>query len=98
MKRAATSLIAVLLLPALAALQAQPATVNGPIAPDGTEVALELPATLHLKNKGGIDRACICVITSTSHRPRRQNEPLPANCHTRMHRHPGRRCRGRDSW
>jgi hypothetical protein len=89
MQRFHISLLAALLLPTLAALHAQPAKINGPIAPDGTELALELPTSLNLKNKGGSDGAGLCVFTSISHSARWQNVQLLSNFRDWMTRYPG---------
>jgi hypothetical protein len=43
------------------------ASVNGPTAPDGTEVQNDLPAELHVRNRGGSDGAGLCVFASLKH-------------------------------
>jgi hypothetical protein len=43
------------------------AVVAGNVAPDGTEVQLDLPSNLHLKNRGGSDGAGLCVFASLTH-------------------------------
>src|SRR4051812_23148361 len=43
------------------------AVVAGNVAPDGTEIQIDLPAERHLKNKGGSDGSGLCVFTSIQH-------------------------------
>lgn len=43
------------------------AKVGGRIAPDGTEINLDLPGSQHLRNKAGTDRAGVCTFTSAEH-------------------------------
>jgi hypothetical protein len=52
---------------ALAASALMAASVNGPTAPDGTEVQNDLPQSLHVKNRGGSDGAGLCVFASLKH-------------------------------
>jgi hypothetical protein len=76
----------ILLLTGLAAL----GQVAGPMAPDGkTQVALDLPRALHLRNSAGTDGAGLCVFTSISHSARWQNLPLLQNFRDYMKRYPG---------
>jgi hypothetical protein len=55
------------------------ATVGGPIAPDGTEIQIDLPGELHKKNTGGMGPggpgtgAGLCVFTSIEHAALWQN-------------------------
>lgn len=60
-----------LLLLLLALPAAGSAVVAGKLAPDGrTEIVIDLPESQHLKNKGGSDRAGLCVFTSVEHSAR----------------------------
>jgi hypothetical protein len=43
------------------------ASVNGPTAPDGTEIQCDLPGDLQVKNRGGSDGAGLCVFASLKH-------------------------------
>jgi len=53
------------------------ATVRGPVAVDGTEVQLDLPRELHVRNRGGSDGAGLCVFASIKHAALWQSaEPL----------------------
>ncbi len=65
------------------------ANVAGPIAPDGTEIQCDLPASQHLKNIGGSDGAGLCVFTSISHQARWQGVDVLANFRNWMHSKPG---------
>lgn len=40
---------------------------QSPLAPDGTEVQIDLPSQFHLKNRGGSDGAGLCVWCSLQH-------------------------------
>jgi hypothetical protein len=52
------------------------ASVGSNIAPDGTEVQLDLPPSLHLKNRGGSDGAGLCVFASLTHSGRWAEDPV----------------------
>lgn len=65
------------------------AKVGGPTAPDGTELACDLPAELHQRNTGGSDGAGLCVYASARHTGRWQNDPLFEAIFDWMKRHPG---------
>lgn len=53
------------------------AKVGGRTGPDGTELACDLPGSLHLKNRGGSDGAGLCVFASLKHSAQYQNvDPL----------------------
>lgn len=65
------------------------ASVGGKTAPDGTEIQIDLPAALHLKNVGGSDGAGLCVFTSISHSARWSNVGLLENFRDWMKRYPG---------
>lgn len=41
--------------------------VGGDLSPDGHELHLDLPKSLHLKNRGGSDKAGLCVFCSAQH-------------------------------
>ncbi len=45
----------------------QVGATTGRVAPDGTEPQIDLPANLHLKNRGGRDGAGLCVFASITH-------------------------------
>lgn len=47
--------------------QAPVGAAVGPVAPDGTEPQVDLPAEFHLRNKGGRDGSGLCVFTSAEH-------------------------------
>lgn len=65
-------------------------TIGGPTAPDGkTEVAVDLPLEVRLKNIGGSDGSGLCVFTSIAHSSRWQNEPLLSQFQAWMKQHPG---------
>lgn len=66
------------------------ASVGGKVAPDGkTEIQIDLPAALHLKNVGGSDGAGLCVFTSISHSARWCNVGLLADFRDWMKKYPG---------
>lgn len=65
------------------------AKVGGGVHEDGTELQCDLPAQLHLKNKGGRDGAGLCVFTSIAHSARWQNVPLLEDFRDWMTQHPG---------
>jgi hypothetical protein len=65
------------------------ATVGGNVAPDGTELQIDLPGDLHLKNVGGSDGAGLCVFTSISHSARWQSVKVLEDFQTWMKKHPG---------
>lgn len=53
------------------------AKVGGVLAPDGkTALYIDLPASQHLRNKGGTDGAGLCVFTSAEHSMRWAGMPL----------------------
>lgn len=49
--------------------------VGGPVHPSGAQVNCDLPATRHLKNKGGSDGAGLCVFASLDMSSDWHNEP-----------------------
>jgi hypothetical protein len=51
------------------------AAVGGHVAPDGTEVQLDFPKELHLRNRGGSDGAGLCVFASCTHAGVWQGDP-----------------------
>lgn len=68
---------------------ADPASVGGPTAPDGTEISCDLPGEYHLKNKGGSDGAGLCVFTSIEHAAKWQNVPQLIGFRDWMTKYPG---------
>lgn len=60
-----------------------------PAAPDQTLAAADLPAALHMRNKGGSDGAGLCVFTSIEHCAAWQNVPELAGFQLWMTRKPG---------
>lgn len=88
MKRALAALL-LLIAPALVLSGPSGATVGGPTAPDGTEVQLDLPKALHLKNRGGSDGAGLCVFASCTHTGRWQTEPVFSSLFEFMFTRPG---------
>lgn len=52
------------------------ARVAGPLLEDGTEVDLDLPARLHVRNRGGSDGAGLCVFASMRHSGLWADEPV----------------------
>lgn len=79
-------LIAAVSLPASANTGAK---VGGPIGPDGTQVQLDLPESLHTKNRGGSDGAGLCVFTSIQHTAAYNGIPLLQDFQKYMTRFPG---------
>jgi hypothetical protein len=81
----------ILLVASLGLFAAQsPSKVGGKIAPDGkSEVHCDLPASEMLKNKGGSDRAGLCVFTSCEHSARFQAIPALVGFRDWMTRYPG---------
>lgn len=74
----------------LAALFVSNASIGGKQAPDGkTEIQLDLPGSLHLKNTGGSDGAGLCVFTSIAHSARWQHVELLENFHDWMKQYAG---------
>lgn len=60
-----------------------------PIAPDGTQVQLDLPLPLHTRNRGGSDGAGLCVFTSIQHAACWQNVEVLWEFQKYMTRYPG---------
>lgn len=69
--------------------RAERAIVGGPVHPDGTEVACDLPLQEWIKNVGGRDGAGLCVFTSIEHSARWQNEEALRGFQQKMRREPG---------
>jgi hypothetical protein len=65
------------------------AKVGGSVAPDGTEIQIDLPGELHLRNKGGRDGAGLCVFTSINHSAYWQNVRVLQKFRDWMTKHPG---------
>jgi hypothetical protein len=65
------------------------AAVGGPVAPDGTEVQLDLPPGQHQKNASGVDGAGLCVYASLRHSGRWHNEPVFSGLFDWMKNKPG---------
>ena len=71
-------------------LSAPPAPFVGkPTNPDGTEIQNDLPARLHLKNRGGSDGAGLCVFASLQHSARWQEVPPLTEIFEWMRTRPG---------
>jgi len=88
--RTAALLLAALLAPPLIAQVDVGAKVGGNVAPDGkTEIHCDLPGSQHLHNKGGSDRAGLCVFTSCDHAARWQNIPALIGLRDYMTKYPG---------
>lgn len=83
-------LISLFLLPVLSApVSAQAHVTKEPVANDGTPIQLDLPQSLHLRNKGGSDGAGLCVFTSLTHSASYQNIPVLQDFRDWMTRYPG---------
>jgi hypothetical protein len=65
------------------------AKVGGRLAPDGTEINLDLPNHQHLQNKAGTNGAGLCVFSSIDHSARLQNIELLIGLRDYMTKHPG---------
>ena len=82
-----------LILPALMLLCLAPlafgASVGGNTAPDGRQIHCDLPASEMLRNKGGSDKAGLCVFTSIEHSARWQNVPQLVGFRDWMTKYPG---------
>jgi hypothetical protein len=65
------------------------ASVNGPVAPDGTEAACDLPRELQVRNRGGSDGAGLCVFASIKHSAVWQDVDALKNIFEYMFRRPG---------
>src|SRR4051812_43190599 len=76
-------LLALLVVPILGA------TVGGPVAPNGTEIACDLPKDLQVKNRGGSDGAGLCVFASLKHSSQWQNIDATRSIFEWMFNHPG---------
>ena len=63
--------------------------VAGPALDDGTEVDCDLPARLHVKNRGGSDGAGLCVFASMRHSGLWADEPVFAALFEWMFSRPG---------
>ena len=73
---------------ALVLLGASP-RVNGPALDDGTEIGCDLPTRLHVKNRGGIDGAGLCVFASMRHAGLWADDPVFAALFSFMFSKPG---------
>lgn len=65
------------------------ATIGGNVAPDGTEIQIDLPGDLHVKNRGGSDGAGLCVFASMHHSGVWSDEPVFDQIFEFMFRRPG---------
>lgn len=66
------------------------ASVGGKMAPDQkTEIAIDLPGSLHLKNTVGSDGSGLCVFTSAAHSARWQHVKVLEDFQTWMKKYPG---------
>ncbi len=65
------------------------ASVNGPTAPDGTELQCDLPGNLQVKNRGGSDGAGLCVFASLKHSAMWQEVTPLKEIFEYMFNHPG---------
>jgi hypothetical protein len=65
------------------------ASVGGAVAPDGTEVFCDLPADLHVRNRGGSDGSGLCVFASLRHSGQWQNDPVFTGLFEWMFHRPG---------
>ena len=65
-------------------------TIGGPIDPTGkSQVAIDLPQALRLKNVGGTDGAGLCVFTSITHAARWAGEHRLEDLQLKMRKEPG---------
>lgn len=68
----------------------QGSKIGGKVAPDGkSEIMCDLPASEMLKNKGGSDRAGLCVFTACEHSSRWQGIPALVGFRDWMTKYPG---------
>ncbi len=75
---------------ALPAIGQPPPKGDGRTSPDGSaQVQLDLPDTLHLRNKAGTDRQGLCVFTSINHSAYWQNLPALQDFRDYMTKFPG---------
>jgi hypothetical protein len=65
------------------------AAVGGPRHADGTELMLDLPASLHQRNAGGSNGAGLCVYASARHSGHWHDDPAMRGLFDWMKRHPG---------
>ncbi len=65
------------------------ATVGSSRHADGTELMLDLPASLHQRNTGGSNGAGLCVYASTRHSGHWHDEPAMQGLFDWMRKHPG---------
>ena len=65
------------------------ASVGGNVAPNGVEVQIDLPGSLHLLNTGGRDGSGLCVFCSIAHSARWQNVPVLEDFRDWMKKNPG---------
>lgn len=79
--------VLLVVLPTTVAVQAL--SEGGSVAPNGTEVACDLPPDLRRANTGGRDGAGLCVFTSIMHAARYQNDTGLWNFQDQMKQEPG---------
>jgi hypothetical protein len=65
------------------------ARVGGPVLDDGTEIDLDLPSRLHVRNRGGSDGLGLCVFASMRHSGLWADEPVFAALFEWMFTRPG---------
>ena len=87
MRAIAPLLIAIVIGQATPLLPSIEGTPN--VAPDGTEVAVDLPTTEKKRNTGGRDGAGLCVFTSIEYCARWQNERRLVDFQKEMKKEPG---------
>jgi hypothetical protein len=75
--------------PGLPAPEPSTARVGGPTLDDGTEIDLDLPTRLHVRNRGGSDGAGLCVFASMRHSGLWADEPVFAAMFEWMFTRPG---------
>jgi hypothetical protein len=81
--------LTLILLPCYSLSDAIGASVGGNRAPDGSPIHCDLPASEHLKNKGGSDGAGLCVFTSIDHSARWHNVSQLVGFRDWMTKYPG---------
>ena len=65
------------------------ANVGGTVAPDGSEIDIDLPMSQQLSNKGGRDGAGLCVFTSVNNAANWQGVPILRDLRDWMTKYPG---------